>query len=141
MVCFIMTFFRISVRKMSGENSHWNEENTVKMIQITNLKVLKFCLKHYTSLCHLVPFGETGQRKTSPVQVIFKETGVFGRPINMMIFFDSMVLTVTFIWGSLSYLIGILANVGSHLNFAPFFRSLVHFMPPRDLLPKFPLGK
>ena len=32
-ICFIMTFFRISVRKTSGENSHWNEENTVKMIQ------------------------------------------------------------------------------------------------------------
>ena len=29
-----MTVFRISVRKMSGENSHRNEENTVKMIQI-----------------------------------------------------------------------------------------------------------
>ena len=32
-ICFIMTVFRISVRKMSGENSHCNEENTVKMIQ------------------------------------------------------------------------------------------------------------
>ena len=32
-ICFIMTFFRIPVRKTSGENSHWNEENTVKMIQ------------------------------------------------------------------------------------------------------------
>ena len=29
-----MTFFRISLRKMSGENSHCNEENTVKMIQM-----------------------------------------------------------------------------------------------------------
>ena len=28
-----MTFFRNFVRKMSGENSHCNEENTVKMIQ------------------------------------------------------------------------------------------------------------
>ena len=33
-ICFIMTFFRISVRKTSGENSHCNEENTVKIIQI-----------------------------------------------------------------------------------------------------------
>ena len=32
-----MTFFRIPVRKTSGENSHWNEENTVKMIQINGL--------------------------------------------------------------------------------------------------------
>ena len=28
-----MTFFQISVRKMSGENSHCKEENTVKMMQ------------------------------------------------------------------------------------------------------------
>ena len=35
-ICFIMTFFLISVRKMSGENSHCNEENNVKMIQIDN---------------------------------------------------------------------------------------------------------
>ena len=27
-----MTFFRMSVRKTSGENNQWNEENTVKMI-------------------------------------------------------------------------------------------------------------
>ena len=32
-ICFIMTFFRIPVRKTSEENSHCNEENTVKMIQ------------------------------------------------------------------------------------------------------------
>ena len=35
-LCFIMTFFQISVRKMSGENSHCKEENTVKMIQMIN---------------------------------------------------------------------------------------------------------
>ena len=28
-----MMFFRMSVRKMSGENNHCNEENTVKMIE------------------------------------------------------------------------------------------------------------
>ena len=32
-ICFIMTFFRISMREMSRENSHWNKENTVKMIK------------------------------------------------------------------------------------------------------------
>ena len=32
-IYFIMTFFQIPVRKTSGKNSHWNEENTVKMIQ------------------------------------------------------------------------------------------------------------
>ena len=36
-ICFIMAVFRISVRKMSWENNHCNEENTVKMIQILNL--------------------------------------------------------------------------------------------------------
>ena len=36
-ICFIMTFFRIPVRKTSGENSYWNEENTVKMIQMYNV--------------------------------------------------------------------------------------------------------
>ena len=35
-----MTFFRISVGKMSGENSHCNEENTVKMIQRLLVTVL-----------------------------------------------------------------------------------------------------
>ena len=39
-ICFIMTFFQIAVRKTRGENSHWNEENTVKMIQIGLLSKL-----------------------------------------------------------------------------------------------------
>ena len=33
-VDFIIMFFQISVRKMSGENRDCNEENTIKMIQI-----------------------------------------------------------------------------------------------------------
>ena len=57
-ICFIMTFFRIPVRKTSGENSHWNEENTVKMIQIkycydklkAKSKLLNFYCPFYFSL-------------------------------------------------------------------------------------------
>ena len=40
-ICFIMTFFRIPVRKTSEEDSHWNEENTVKMIQRKVIVILK----------------------------------------------------------------------------------------------------
>ena len=60
-ICFIMTFFRIPVRKTSGENSHWNEENTVKMIQIQKCccqmhrpKAVNYFLYHFDSI-FLIP--------------------------------------------------------------------------------------
>ena len=45
------------------------------------------------------------------LRVIRKGDGIFGRPINMIIFFESMLLTVYFVCGALSYLIGTLSNV------------------------------
>ena len=52
------------------------------------------------------------------LRVILKEgsrggglLGLLGRPINMMILLDSLVLTVSFGWGASSYLVGTLSNL------------------------------
>ena len=59
-----MTFFQIPVRKTSGKNSHWNEENTVKMIQSLMVRP-----QHSLGYLHMLPqvlshlFGQSAALK------------------------------------------------------------------------------